>query len=225
MPTLCRPAVMVPEYVITQEETLALACQLHAGDPRLALGLRLVKNMGVRKRHLIQPIEKTLQHPGFEIRNRLYEEHAKARLPAVIRTALDNAGLDELDIDVIIYVSCTGFMMPSMTAWLINNMGFRSDTCQIPIAQLGCAAGCAAINRAHDFCVVRPEANALIVSCEFCSLLYQPSDDDFGLLLSQGLFGDAVAAAVVRGSGGTGVSLERNGSYLVPDTEDWISYE
>jgi 1,3,6,8-tetrahydroxynaphthalene synthase len=103
-------------------------------------------------------------------------------------------------------------------------MGFRSDTRQIPIAQLGCAAGGAAINRAHDFCVAYPECNVLIVSCELCSLCYQPDDDGVGSLLSDGLFGDAVAAAVVRGSGGTGVALERNASYLIPNSEEWISY-
>jgi 1,3,6,8-tetrahydroxynaphthalene synthase len=103
-------------------------------------------------------------------------------------------------------------------------MGFRFDTRQIPIAQLGCAAGGAAINRAHDFCRAYPEANVLIVSCELCSLCYQPGDDGVGSLLSDGLFGDAVAAAVVRGCGGTGISLERNASYLIPGTEEWISY-
>jgi 1,3,6,8-tetrahydroxynaphthalene synthase len=128
------------------------------------------------------------------------------------------------DIDAIIYVSCTGFLMPPLTAWLINKMGFRSNTRQIPIAQLGCAAGGAAINRAHDFCTAYPQSNVLIVSCELCSLCYQPDDDSVGSLLSDGLFGDAVAAAVVRGSGGTGVALERNASYLIPDTEEWISY-
>lgn len=224
MPTLCRPAVILPEYVITQEETLDLARHLHADNPNLPLTLRLIGSTGVRKRHLIQPIGKTLEHPGFEIRNRIYEQHAKARLPEVIKRALDNAGLDALDIDAIIYVSCTGFMMPSMTAWLINNMGFGSGTRQIPISQLGCAAGGAAINIAHDYCRAHPEANALIVSCEFCSLCYQPSDGDIGSLLSNGLFGDAVAAAVVRGSGGTGVRLARNGSYLIPHTGSWIRY-
>lgn len=224
MPTLCRPAVMVPEFVITQEETLEIARRRHADNPRLPLALRLIKNTGVRKRHIIRPIGETLEHPGFEIRNRIYEEHAKARVPEVIRRALDHAGLDESDIDVIIFVSCTGFMMPSMTAWLINAMGFRPETRQIPISQLGCAAGGAAINRAHDFCTAYPDANALIVSCEFCSLCYQPSDDDIGSVLSAGLFGDAVGAAVVRGAGGTGVSLQRNSSYLIPNTEDWISY-
>lgn len=224
MPTLCKPSVSVPEYVITMEETLEFAKRVHAGKRQLSLALRLIRNTGVRKRHLVQPIEETLRHPGFEERNRVYEAESKKRCPAVIEEALANAGLGARDIDVIIYVSCTGFLMPSLTAWLINEMGFRSDTRQIPIAQLGCAAGGAAINRAHDFCMAYPGSNVLIVSCEMCSLCYQPEDDGVGSLLSDGLFGDAVAAAVVRGSGGTGMKLERNASYLIPNTEEWISY-
>ncbi|MBA4865250.1 type III polyketide synthase [Streptomyces sp. PSKA54] len=225
MATLCRPAVSVPEHVITMEETLDLARSRHADHPQLPLALRLIENTGVRTRHLVQPIEETLKHPGFEERNKLYQTEAKARVPEVVRQALDDAELKPADIDVIIYVSCTGFMMPSLTAWMINTMGFPSNTRQIPIAQLGCAAGGAAINRAHDFCTAYPEANALIVACEFCSLCYQPTDLGVGSLLSNGLFGDGLAAAVVRGRGGTGVLLERNGSYLIPETEEWIAYD
>ncbi|WP_456241044.1 type III polyketide synthase [Actinopolyspora lacussalsi] len=225
MPILCRPSVSVPEHVISMDETLELAERAHAGKPQLSLAYRLIQNTGVQKRHIVQPVEETLRHPGFEERNRVYELESKKRTPEVIEQALANANLATRDIDAIIYVSCTGFLMPSLTAWLINTMGFRTDTRQIPIAQLGCAAGGAAINRAHDFCVAHPESNVLIVSCELCSLCYQPDDDDVGSLLSDGLFGDAVAAAVVRGSGGVGVALERNSSYLIPDTEDWISYD
>ncbi|MGH3165241.1 MAG: type III polyketide synthase [Trebonia sp.] len=214
----------VPEYVITMEDALELAERVHAGKRQLPLALRLIKNTGVRKRHIVRPMGETLRHPGFEERNRIYEIEAKKRCPEVIKQALASARLEEHDIDAIIYVSCTGFMMPSLTAWLINKLGFRPDTRQIPIAQLGCAAGGAAINRAHDFCMAYPESNVLIVSCELCSLCYQPGDDGIGSLLSDGLFGDAVAAAVVRGAGGTGVALERNASYLIPDTEEWISY-
>ncbi|WP_457032726.1 type III polyketide synthase [Kitasatospora sp. P5_F3] len=224
MATLCRPAVAVPEYVITMEETLDLVRSVHADHPQLPLALRLIENTGVRKRHLVQTVEETLAHPGFEARNLRYEAEAKRRVPQVVREALEHARLTPQEIDLIVYVSCTGFMMPSMTAWLINSMGFRPETRQLPIAQLGCAAGGAAINRAHDFCTAYPQANVLIVACEFCSLCYQPTDLEIGTLLSNGLFGDAVAAAVVRGHGGTGVHLERNGSHLVPDTEDWIAY-
>ncbi|WP_405791553.1 type III polyketide synthase [Streptomyces sp. NBC_01506] len=206
------------------EETLEFARSAHDGKPQLPLALRLIRNTGVQKRHLVQPIEKTLRHPGLTERNRIYEIESKKRCPQVVEQALQNADMTARDIDAIIYVSCTGFLMPSLTAWLINTLGFRSDTRQIPIAQLGCAAGGAAINRAHDFCLAHPGNNVLIVACELCSLCYQPDADDIGSLLSDGLFGDAVAAAVVRGSGGTGIELERNASYLIPHTEDWISY-
>lgn len=224
MAVLCKPAIAVPEYVITNEETLELARRLHGDHPQINLALRLIKNTGVQKRHLIQPIDKVLRHPGFDARSAVYEAQSKERVPAVVRQALDQAELEPQQIDLIVYVSCTGFMMPPMTSWLINKMGFRQETRQLPIAQLGCAAGGAAVNRAHDFCQAHPDTNALIIACEFCSLCYQPTDLDVGSLLSNGLFGDGIAAAVVRGSGGTGVQLERNGSYLIPDTEDWISY-
>ncbi|CAL9592196.1 1,3,6,8-tetrahydroxynaphthalene synthase [Streptomyces sp. enrichment culture] len=225
MATLCRPTVSVPEHVITMEQTLDLARSVHADHPQLDLALRLIRNTGVAKRHIVQPIEETLKHPGFESRNAVYEAEAKARVPAVVRQALEDAQLRAKDIDMIIYVSCTGFMMPSLTAWMINAMGFRTDTRQLPIAQLGCAAGGAAVNRAHDFCTAYPDANALIVSCELCSLCYQPSDLEVGNLLSNGLFGDGIGAAVVRGRGGTGMTLHRNSSYIIPQTEDWIMYD
>ncbi len=224
MATLCRPAIAVPEHVITREQTLELARDLHAGHPQLDLALRLIANTGVQTRHLVRPIEETLLHPGFTARNAVYVAEAKSRVPDVVHRALAHADLVPRDIDLIVYVSCTGFMMPSMTAWLINTLGFRPQTRQLPIAQLGCAAGGAAINRAHDFCTAYPQANVLIVSCEFCSLCYQPTDLMVGNLLSNGLFGDAVAAAVVRGRGGEGVRLAYNGSHLVPGTEEWISY-
>ena len=224
MPILCKPAVAVPEYVITQEETLSLCREIHARHPQLELALRLLRNTGVKKRHLVRPVEVTLVHEGLEHRNATYEMHAKERCPSVIRKAMANAQVEPADIDALIVVSCTGFLMPSLSAWLINNMGLPLDTVQIPIAQMGCAAGGTAINRAQDFCMAYPDANVLIVACEFCSLCYQPTDVGIGNLLSNGLFGDAIASAVVRGRGGVGPRLERNSSYLIPSTEEWISF-
>ncbi|MEU4955707.1 type III polyketide synthase [Streptomyces lavendulae] len=206
------------------EETLALAGRLHFDHEDLQLALRLITNTGVRTRHLVQPIEMTLAHPGLEERNRVYVREAKRRIPSVVSQALRNAAITTDEVDAIILVSCTGFTMPSLTAWMINELGFRRDTRQIPIAQMGCAGGGSAINRAHDFCLAHPSSNALIVACEFCSLCYQPTDLAVGNLLSNGLFGDAVGAAVVRSSGGRGIRLERNESRLVPGTQDWISY-
>ena len=51
------------------------------------------------------------------------------------------ASMTASDIDMIITVSCTGFMIPSLDAHLINLMGFRSNVRRLPITELGCAAG------------------------------------------------------------------------------------
>lgn len=225
MPVLCEPAVAAPGHIVTMDETLRLTASLHNNHPQRELILRLIRNTGIEKRHLVQPLEQTLRHPGLEQRNKTYEQHAKHMLPPVITQALDNAKTTPEDIDAIVYVSCTGFMMPSMTAWLINTMGFRPDTRQLPIAQLGCAAGVAAINRAHDLCLAWPGASVLVASCEFCSLCYQPDDLNVGELLAAGLFGDAVAAAVITSGTSTGIDLHRNASHLIQDTEAWISYQ
>ncbi|MFE7430400.1 type III polyketide synthase, partial [Streptomyces sp. NPDC057545] len=43
MAVLCKPAIEVPEYVITNEETLELARRLHGDHPQLGLVLRLIE--------------------------------------------------------------------------------------------------------------------------------------------------------------------------------------
>jgi hypothetical protein len=41
-PVLCRPALVVPEHVITLDETLALTERLHADHPHLAQILSMI---------------------------------------------------------------------------------------------------------------------------------------------------------------------------------------
>ncbi|WP_221938348.1 type III polyketide synthase [Mycobacterium sp. KBS0706] len=225
MPTLCKPAIDLPEFVVTHDETVDMTERVHADHPQLALAIRLIKNVGVAKRHIVLPVAEALRHPGLAARNATYEREAKSRIPQVVAEALGNAGVGPDDIDALIVVSCTGFVMPSLTAWMVNTLGFPRHVAQIPIAQLGCAAGGSSINRAHDYCLSHPGRNVLIVACEFCSLCYQPDDLDVGNLLSNALFGDAIAAAVMLGDGGTGISIEAHCSYILPGTEKWIAYE
>nr|VFJ61400.1 MAG: 1,3,6,8-tetrahydroxynaphthalene synthase [Candidatus Kentron sp. FW] len=100
----------------------------------------------------------------------------------------------------------------------------------VQLAQLGCAAGASAINRAHEYCEGFPDENVLIVCVEFSSLLYQPEFDNISDLLIYSLFGDAVSACVVKGRNNRKGSentmrIDANTSFLLPDTERYISYD
>src|SRR3954462_2498632 len=111
MPILCKPAVAVPENIITMNDTLELCREIHARHPQLQLALRLLRNTGVKKRHLVRPVEVTVEHEGLEQRNLTYEAEAKERCPPVIRRALANAEIEPGEVDALIFVSCTGFLM------------------------------------------------------------------------------------------------------------------
>lgn len=225
MSILCKPCVKVPEYTITQEETLDLCRSMYSDHPQLDQLLRIIRHTTVEKRHIIRPLEEVLKHPGVQKRQEIYDEYAIEYARIIIKDALENAEIIADDIDLIIVVSCTGFSFPSLTAHIINQCGLRSDTKQLPIAQLGCAAGGAAINRAQEYCMAFPEQNVLIVCIEFCSLLYQPEDRSIGSILSNSLFGDAASACVMRGTGGTGLRIDANTCHLIPGTERYISYD
>lgn len=225
MAVLCRPALLFPPYEITLKDTLESARQVHSGHPQLGTVLRLIEHTGVSTRRILQPLSQTLQHPGVAVRTGFYWDAVREYLPALVREALESAGLSRDEISAVIFVSCTGFSMPSPIAWLVNEIGLPASVRQLPIAQLGCTAGSAAIDIAAEYCGARPDRNALIVAFELCSLCYQPTDTDVGALLSAGLFGDGFAAAVVKGTGTSGIRIERSAITLIPGTSDWISYD
>lgn len=225
MSVLTKPSTVLPDYILTLDETIAFARKNFRTLSYLDKAIDIIKNIGIKKRHLVMPMALTSRHAGFGYRNAVFDIEAKRLIPQAIHEALANARLDCSNISAIIYVSCTGFSMPSLTAWMINEFNFPRNTVQIPIAQMGCAAGAVAINRAQDFIAAHPGSNVLIVSCEFCSLSYQPTDTSISSLLIDGLFGDAVTAAVVTSEARPGLRLIINDSYLVPDSEEWISYD
>ena len=91
---------------------------------------------------------------------------------------------------------------------------------RLPITELGCAGGAAALARAHDFLVGFPAARALVIAVELPSLSMQRADLSPANLVSTALFGDGAAAAVLAGGetgvGGRAVSLLETLSHIWP---------
>jgi 1,3,6,8-tetrahydroxynaphthalene synthase len=229
VPLACRPAVVLPEHVFTKDMLVETA-QRVLGDthPHLKRILKIIENAGVHKRHLVQSLEDTLSPQGFGARNHLFEETSKDLCVKAGAQALENAGLTPKDIDLIITTSCTGIMIPSVCAHMIPTMGFKRTTKRLPITELGCAAGAVALSRAREFILSHPGKNVLIVSHELCSLTYQRQDLTMQAIIGALLFGDGVAATVVRGDGnhqGAGFTLEENQSFLFEDSWAYMGFD
>src|SRR4029077_11962086 len=126
-----------------------------------------------------------------------YIEHAVKLGREAAEKCLERAGLRPDQIDLIITVSCTGFMIPSLDAHLINMMGFRSDVRRMPFTELGCAAGAMGLARAADYLKAYPGGNALVIAVELPTLTFQRKDISQANLISSVLFGDGAAAVII----------------------------
>ena len=120
-------------------------------------------------------------------------------MPGPIGDALAMAGLEPTDVDLLVSTSVTGIAAPSLDARLVPVLGLRPDVRRIPVFGLGCVAGAAGVARVHDLLRGDPDAVAVLLSVELCSLTVQRDDASMANLVASGLFGDGAAAVVMVG--------------------------
>ncbi|MPY24081.1 type III polyketide synthase [Shewanella psychropiezotolerans] len=225
MTILCEPMVYYPEHVITNEDTIFFLDELHPDTPNKEKAFRMIRNSTIEKRHLILPLDKTIELGDFGERATIYSEEARKQSTLVSQQAIKKSGAATKDISMVIVTSCTGFMMPSLTAHLINSLKLSNSTIQLPIAQMGCAAGASAINRAYEHCQQNSSNNVLIVALETASLCFHREANRLQDFITNSLFGDGVAAVVMKGDdNGSGFKLSNTQSHFMNNSEEYITY-
>src|SRR5260370_32001972 len=118
--------------------------------------MTVVDNARVHKRPCIFPIDYTIEPRPLSKTNEEYQEHAIALGRRAAEECLAKAGVAPAEVDLIISVSCTGYMIPSLDVHLLNLMGFRNNIRRIPISELGCVSGPLALSRARGILLVAP---------------------------------------------------------------------
>src|SRR5262249_22344124 len=166
-PAIASTVTAVPAYSATQAEMKARLRELfNLPTRRLDAAMELFDHAAVERRYSVEPIDRLgVPRPLGDIQDR-YREYAFALGRKVAHEALAQAGVGAGDIDLIVTTSCTGIMIPSLDAYLVDELGLRSDVRRLPITELGCAAGAAALARARDFLVGFPGARALVIAVE-----------------------------------------------------------
>lgn len=217
--TIVAIATALPPYTITREDVkYYMGRVFDIPERKLEAMMSIVDNAQVHNRHSIFPIEYTVEPRPLSQTNNEYIEHAVKLGREAAEKCLERAGLRPDEIDLIITVSCTGFMIPSLDAHLINLMGFRSNVRRMPFTELGCAAGAMALGRAADFLTARPGGNVLIIAVELPSLTFQRKDISQANLISSILFGDGAAAVIVSGNNRRGPRILVSETYTFPDS-------
>lgn len=158
---------------------------------------KIFENAAVDQRYSIMNAEEVFNNTSFEEKNNLYIREGTALGRRCLQGALDKAGLQGSDIDFIITVSCTGFMIPSMDAYLINTLQMRQDIVRLPVTEMGCAAGVSGMIYAYQFLKANPGKRAAVVAVESPTATFQHEDFSMANIVSAAIFGDGAACVIL----------------------------
>jgi alkylresorcinol/alkylpyrone synthase/polyketide synthase Type III len=216
-----------PETAYSQDEIGVL----------LGLQSRVVKKLlgasHIQKRHLYLP--ETDARTGRSVPESTADLHAKFRRGALeigsraIRSALRAASLSVSDVDYLLCVTSTGFLVPGLSSLFSRELGFNRDLVRADVVGMGCNAGLNGLNPLVQWVQNHPGKVALLVCCEINSAMYV-LDETPRTGIVNSIFGDGAAAAVVTADAGSAVGSLSSGpaprvidfeSFCIP--EQWAA--
>ncbi len=111
-------------------------------------------------------------------------------------SALQAAALSASDIDGLVISTCTGYLCPGLTSYVVERLGLRTDVLAFDLVGQGCAA--ALPNwRLADALLAGGSCQHVLSICVEVSSAAMYLDNDPGVLISACLFGDGAGAAVL----------------------------
>ena len=159
--------------------------------------IKLFENAGVERRYSIMDAEQVFLRSSFEEKNDLYKQETVKLASGALQKALDNAQLSPTDIDFIITVSCTGIMIPSIDAYLINEFDMKQDIVRLPVTEMGCVAGVSGMIYANNFLKANPNKRAVVIAIESPTSTFQLDDYSMTNIVSAAIFGDGCACTIL----------------------------
>lgn len=159
--------------------------------------LKIFENAAVDKRYSIMDAEAVFLKTSFEEKNAIYIQESIKLAEHSLLKALEKAELQPDDIDYIITVSCTGIMIPSLDAYLINRLRMKQDIVRLPVTEMGCAAGVSGILYAKNFLKANPNKRAAVIAVESPTATFQINDYSMVNIVSAAIFGDGCASVIL----------------------------
>ncbi|MFT6336193.1 MAG: alkylresorcinol/alkylpyrone synthase [Saprospiraceae bacterium] len=188
--------------------------------------LKIFRNAAVDRRYSVISPEDVFSVNSFEARNDLYVKGILPLAEQAVTNALDKAQWSADQLDYVISVSCTGFMIPSVDAYLINKMGMRQDVVRLPVTEMGCAAGVSGIIYANNFLKANPGKKAAVIAVESPTATFQLDDYSMANIVSAAIFGDGAACVLLSSDeNDDGPTILNEEMYHFPDTTRLMGFD
>jgi len=191
-------ACVVPPFSADQKFAAQLMKKLYAQKlTQRSLGLirATFAHPSIQKRHFALDDPACIAEESPDQRIARFTEQAIELSAQAVRKALAQAGVRVQDVTSLVVNTCTGYICPGISTYLIERLGLSRSTRVYDLVGSGCGGAIPNLQLAES--LVKSQGGIVVsVSVEICSSVFQ-MDNDLSLILSNALFADGAAAAVL----------------------------
>ena len=218
-------ATATPPYAINQAQAEAFLVKHYSdklSQKSLAIMHKIFAHPSVQNRHLaVDNLECLVnEHPDSRIA-RFIHWAVDLSSQAIIK-ALTQAGLTVDDVSGLVVNTCTGYICPGISTYLIEKLGFSEKIRAHDLVGSGCGGAVPNLQICKDMLHGSGDGVVVSVSVEICSATFQMADD-MSLIISNALFGDGASASVLWHRP-EGLALVDSASRYDPKSRDHIRY-
>lgn len=200
--------------------------RLH-GRSRALAQLVLTRDNGIESRRLaVDSLDEAFTIDPDTVHQR-FATHAPRLGIEAGRNALQKAGLRTDQIDAVVVTTCTGYLCPGLSTYVIEGLALRRDVLAFDLVGQGCAGALPNWQLANALIGAQGCENVLSICVEVSSAAMY-LDDDPGVLISACLFGDGAGAAVLsrrRDESRRCVEWRHSVSRTVPEQREALRFQ
>ncbi len=214
-----------PPRTVSQDVLEQLAYKHYRGrlNPRsMSLIHALFSHPSIKQRNFAIDNVENLVDEDLDARVARFTRWSQELSVQAVNRALSKAGLGAGDVAGLVVNTCTGYICPGISTYLIEKLGLSRNARVYDLVGSGCGGAIPNLEVAESLLRHRQGRAVVSVSVEICTATFQ-MDDSVSLLLSNALFGDGAAAAVLWTTP-EGFELVASASRYVPEQRESIRY-
>ncbi|MBA3696352.1 MAG: stilbene synthase [Methylotenera sp.] len=187
----------------------------------------LKRDNGIDARYLALDSLDEVFHIDPDTLARRFLENAPKLAVSSGMLALKSANISAHEIDAVVVSTCTGYLCPGLSSYVIEGLGLRADVQAYDLVGQGCAAALPNMQLGRALLGSGSCTHVLSICVEVSSAAMY-LDNDAGVIISACLFGDGAGAAVlsrVPGANTRQIEWMDSSSVVDPSHRDALKFE
>jgi predicted naringenin-chalcone synthase len=190
-----------PKRYATQEEIYAfLVAHFPMPPAEKELYRQILLEGPIRGRHIAVDVDDEICAQDADRLIGRFATHGRRIAAEAGRAALDQVGLKPAQVEGLIVNTCTGYLCPGLSSYLVEDLGLPACTSVLDLMGMGCGGAIPNLEAACRMIQSGAKKTVLCLSVEICSATFFLGPDP-DLIVSNSIFADGASAAVLEAAG------------------------